>query len=82
MTYWFDDLSEDELVANALLLGCRFMTEAERSMPGYGPYHRFLVREIPGHPEIGHWSAGYTSKGSCARRYLRLLEKRKAWGME
>lgn len=43
MTYWFDNLTEDELVANALLLGVEFMSPADAvtNCRGYGPYWRF-----------------------------------------
>lgn len=71
MTYWFDHLSEEELVANALLLGAEFMTpEMTKQAFGYGPYYRY--RE-----DHGGWSIGYTHRGVCARQYLQNLERLK-----
>lgn len=70
MAYWFDGLTEDELVANALLLGAEFMTPAHADIKyGYGPYYRF-------HEGRG-WSIGYVDLGTCAHQYLCSLERQK-----
>lgn len=78
MAYWFDDYTEDELIATALLLGCEFMTDEQRiTYPEYGPYHRFREAHEVNQNTISWWSTGYSSKGVAARQFLRHLERQK-----
>lgn len=72
MGYWFDNLSEDELVATALLLGVEFMSS-------HGPYWRFSLpaQGILDYQFHGGWSFGYMDRGNCARNALKALERRK-----
>lgn len=78
MGYWFDKLSEDELVATALLLGVEFMSP-HNTIRGYGPYWRFSLpaQEILDYQFHGGWSFGYMDRGNCARNALKALERRK-----
>ncbi len=81
MTYWFDNLTEDELVANALLLGVEFMSPADAvtNCRGYGPYWRFSLptQAALDYQFHGGWSVGYMSRHMCAYSTLELLEKAK-----
>lgn len=80
MAYWFDNLTEDELVVTALLLGVEFMSpnDAVTNCYGYGPYWRFSLptQAALDYQFRGGWSAGYLSRHACAYSALELLEKR------
>jgi hypothetical protein len=56
------DMTDDEALVSAMLLGCRFMTEKEKRVPGYGPWDRFMTSS--------GWGQGYGSKHQAARAYL------------